>query len=150
MVINEIQDTECREILSRASIARLGCSLNDQPYIVPVGIAYEPEYIYVFSTLGQKIKWMRTNPKVCVQADEIAGPSDWASVIAYGEYEELDEPRRTDERDHARRLMEKRHHWWLNALAARRIQLRDQDISPIFFRIRISSVTGLRSLAEQA
>lgn len=144
MLINEIQESECREILTRASVGRLGCSLNDQPYIVPVGMACEEDYIYVFSTLGQKIEWMRTNPKVCMQVDEVQGQSDWASVIANGEYEELADPQRADERDHARRLMEKRHHWWLNALAERRIQLRDQDITPVFFRIRISSVTGLR------
>lgn len=149
MLIHEIQNTECREILTRASIGRLGCSLNDQPYIVPVGIAYEDGYIYVFSTLGQKIEWMRANPKVCVQVDEINAQSDWVSVIANGEYEELPDPQRGDERAHARRLMEKRHHWWLNALAERRIQLRDQDITPVFFRIHVSAVTGMRGRAEE-
>ncbi len=148
MLINEIQESECREILTRASVGRLGCSLNDQPYIVPIGIAAEEDYIYVFSTLGQKIEWMRTNPKVCVQVDEVNGQTDWVSVIANGEYEELPDPQRSDERDHARRLMEKRRHWWLNALAERRIQVRDQDITPVFFRIHISSVTGLRGKAE--
>jgi uncharacterized protein len=148
MLIQEIKDTECREILGRASIARLGCSLNDEPYVVPIGIAYESDYIYVFSTLGQKIEWMRANPKVCVQVDEINKQSDWVSVIANGEYEELPDPQRADERNHARRLMEQRHHWWLNALAERRIKLRDQDISPVFFRIRINSVSGLRGTSE--
>jgi len=114
-----------------------------------VGIAYEDGYIYVFSTLGQKIEWMRANPKVCVQVDEINAQSDWVSVIANGEYEELPDPQRGDERAHARRLMEKRHHWWLNALAERRIQLRDQDITPVFFRIHVSAVTGMRGRAEE-
>ena len=149
MLINEIQESECREILTRASVGRLGCSLNDQPYIVPVGIAAEENYIYVFSTLGQKIEWMRTNPKVCVQVDEANGQSDWVSVIANGEYEELPDPQRADERDHARRLMEKRNHWWLNALAERRIQLRDQDIKPVFFRIHVTSVSGLRGTGSE-
>ena len=86
MQIDKLNETECREILSRSSIARLGCSLNDQPYVVPVGIAYEEDYIYVFSTMGQKIRWMRSNPKVCVQVDEIRSQSDWVSVIANGEF----------------------------------------------------------------
>lgn len=149
MLIKEINETECREFLSRASVGRLGCSLNDQPYIVPVGLAYENEYIYVFSTLGQKIEWMRANPKVCMQVDESKGQSEWVSVIANGEYEELPDPQRADERDHARRLMEKRHLWWLNAMAERRIQMRDQDITPVFFRIRVSSMTGLRGTSEE-
>jgi uncharacterized protein len=148
MQIDELNDSECREILSRASIARLGCSLNDQPYVVPVTIAYEADSVYVFSTLGQKIKWMRSNPKVCVQIDEIRGHSDWASVIANGEFQELPEPQFEDERNHARKLMQQRHDWWQNAMAERRIRLRDEDIKPLFFRIRISSITGLRATSE--
>jgi nitroimidazol reductase NimA-like FMN-containing flavoprotein (pyridoxamine 5'-phosphate oxidase superfamily) len=149
MQINEIQESECREILTRAMVGRLGCALSDQPYIVPVGIASEGDYIYVFSTLGQKIEWMRANPKVCMQVDEVKGQSDWVSVIANGEYEELPDPQRADERDHARRLMEKRHHWWLNAMAERRIQVRDEDITPVFFRIHISSISGLRGTGTE-
>jgi uncharacterized protein len=148
MRIDEIPEKECREVLARASVARLGCSLDDQPYVVPVRIAYEPDYLYVFSTFGQKVRWMRTNPKVCVQMDEITGQSEWASVIVTGEYEELHEPQFTDERDHARRLLEKQGQWWLNALAARRTQLPDEKITPIFFRIRIGSITGLRGVSE--
>lgn len=145
MQIDELNETECRAVLARASLARLGCCLDDQPYVVPVFIACEGDHIYVFSTFGKKIKWMRANPKVCVQVDESKGQSDWASVIVYGEYQELPEPQFTDERDHARRLLEKRHQWWLNALAERRNQLSDQEIKPIFFRIRAQSMTGLRA-----
>jgi len=148
MQIDELNDSECREILSRASVARLGCSLNDQPYVVPVSIACDTDNIYVFSTLGQKIKWMRSNPKVCVQVDEIRSHSDWVSVIANGEFQELPEPQFEVERSHARKLMQQRHHWWLNAMAERRIRLRDEDITPLFFRIHINSVTGLRGVAE--
>jgi len=148
MQIDEMNEAECREILTRAPLARLGCSFDNQPYVIPVGIAYEADHIYVFSTFGKKIKWMRANPKVCVQVDELEGQSDWASVIVNGEYQELEEPRYTDERNHARQLMERRHHWWLNAMAERRIQLRDQEITPLFFRIRVASITGLRATSE--
>ncbi len=148
MRISEIQETESREILARATLGRLGCSRNDQPYVIPVAIAYEPDYIYIFSTFGKKIEWMRENPKVCVQVDEVTNRSDWVSVIANGEYEELVEPRYSDERDHARKLLEKRHQWWLTPLAERRTQIPDQEIKPIFFRIRIASLTGLRGTAE--
>jgi len=149
MRIDELNDNECREFLSQSSMARLGCSLNDQPYIIPVGFAYEDNFIYVFATLGKKIEWMRTNPKVCVQVDESKGQSDWVSVIANGEYQELPEPKFAKERAHARSLLQKRHHWWLNALAERRIQMRDQDIEPVFFRIQIQSMSGLRGAEDK-
>jgi hypothetical protein len=148
MRIDELNDLECQEVLSRITLGRLGCCLNDQPYVVPVGFAYEPDFIYVFATLGKKIEWMRANPKVCLQVDEAEGKSDWVSVIANGEYQELPEPKFTEERAHARSLLQKRNHWWLNALAERRIQMRDHDIKPVFFRIRIQSLSGLKGVSE--
>ena len=59
MWINEISQQKCRQILSRASAGRLGCALDNQPYVVPIFLACERDYIYVFSTVGKKIEWMR-------------------------------------------------------------------------------------------
>ena len=150
MVINEMTEEECGAFLASASLGRLGCSLNNQPYVVPIYFAYEPGYIYVLSTLGRKIEWMRANPKVCVEVDEIANQSRWTSVIASGGYQELPEPQYTDEREHARRLLGKRYRWWQNALGERQLRLGDELINPLFFRIRIDSMTGLRVVDESA
>jgi nitroimidazol reductase NimA-like FMN-containing flavoprotein (pyridoxamine 5'-phosphate oxidase superfamily) len=149
MLISEISEKDCHDVLGRAFLARLGCARNDQPYVIPVGFAYEGDYLYVFATFGKKIEWMRDNPKVCLQVDEINGRADWTSVIVNGVYEELPEPRFTDERSHARKLLEKRHQWWLNALAERRTQLPDGAIAPIFFRVHIDSISGLRGEEEK-
>lgn len=148
MVINEMSEKECRAVLARTSIGRLGCSLDNQPYVVPVYFACEGDYIYSFSTFGQKIEWMRANPKVCVQVDEITSQSRWVSVIATGHYQELPHPQHEAERAHARTLLEKQHHWWLNALAERRIKVRDELIAPLFFRIHIDSLSGLDAVSE--
>ncbi len=148
MTINEMTEHECREVLARASISRLGCSLDNQPYILPIYIAYESDYAYALATLGQKIEWMRINPKVCIEVDEVAEQSQWVSVIGYGTYQELPEAQFAAERNHARRLLEKHHHWWLNALAERRTKASDLAIEPIFLRIHIDSMTGLRAVAD--
>jgi nitroimidazol reductase NimA-like FMN-containing flavoprotein (pyridoxamine 5'-phosphate oxidase superfamily) len=148
MVIHEMTGEECQAVLAGASMGRLGCSLDNQPYVVPIYFAYEPDYIYVLSTLGQKIKWMRANPKVCVEIEEAPSQSQWVSVIANGRYQELPEPQYSTERAHARKLLEKRHGWWLNALAERRAKSSDDWIEPLFFRIRIDSMTGLRARAD--
>jgi nitroimidazol reductase NimA-like FMN-containing flavoprotein (pyridoxamine 5'-phosphate oxidase superfamily) len=145
MIITAISDEECRSVFARGSIARLGCSLDNQPYILPIFYAYEPDSIYVFSTFGQKIEWMRVNPKVCVQVDEIANQANWVSVIANGTYQELPDSQDSVERNHARQLLEKQHQWWLNALAERRSQVDDLLIAPLFFRIQTISMTGLRA-----
>jgi uncharacterized protein len=149
MVIQEMTGEECRALIARASTGRLGCALDNQPYVVPVYLAYDSDFMYVFSTLGQKIEWMRLNPKVCVQIDEIATESQWASVVANGRYQELADPRFVLERAHARELLEKHHRWWLNSLAERHQKLtKDLLIEPVYFRVQIDSMTGLYALAE--
>ncbi|MGE5110135.1 MAG: pyridoxamine 5'-phosphate oxidase family protein [Acidobacteriaceae bacterium] len=145
MVIDEMTEQECNAFLERAKLGRLGCSLNDQPYVVPIYVAFEPRHIYALSTFGQKIEWMRTNPKVCVEIDEIVGEAEWRSVLVKGRYEELHEPQFTEERDHARDLLERRHRWWQTAFAERQLRSTDQLVDPIIFRIEIVSVTGLRA-----
>src|ERR1700687_318816 len=103
MRIVAISQQECSELLQRVSLGRLACSLNDQPYVVPVAFSYEPDCIYIFSTFGKKIEWMRKNPKVCLQADEIGNRSSWASVVVTGTYLELNMPQyHTSQREHAR------------------------------------------------
>ena len=62
---------------------------NNQPYVVPIYFAYEPDRLYGFSTVGQKVEWMRDNPLVCVEADEVRAHNEWASVVVLGRYEEL-------------------------------------------------------------
>ena len=150
MVISEMTEKECRDLLARNSIGRLGCAQDNQPYVVPIYLAYDIDYFYVLSTLGQKIEWMRANPNVCVQMDEITGESQWSSVIVNGSYEELREPQFTDELAHARKLLEKRHRWWQNPLAERQLRTGDELIAPIVFRIQINSMTGLRAVSEKA
>ena len=92
MVIREMSEGECRKVLARARLARLACARENQPYVVPVYLAYEVTgCLYGFTTPGQKVEWMRTNPLVCVEVDEIATYDQWVSVIVFGRYEELPE-----------------------------------------------------------
>jgi hypothetical protein len=52
MVINEMTEKDCRDILARSLIGRLGCSHDNQPYVLPICLAYERDYFYIFSTFG--------------------------------------------------------------------------------------------------
>jgi len=145
MVIDEMTEKECVALATRSSLARLACALDNQPYIIPVQFAYDSGFIYVLSTIGQKIEWMRENPKVCVAIDEIVSDSQWSSVVVTGKYEELHEPRHREEREHARELLERRNRWWQNAFAERQAKEGEHLVDPIFFRIKIDSMTGLRA-----
>jgi uncharacterized protein len=145
MRIVELSQDECKDLLSRVSVGRLACSIEDQPYVVPICFVYEPEHLYLFSTLGQKIEWMRQNPKVCLQADELANRYDWTSVVLNGTFIEL---RGSAEKDHSRTRLAKFSDWWQTPLAERRERTGDLSIEPIFFRIDIASMSGLRGMAE--
>ena len=101
MLITEITSEECREILAKTGFGHPGCSHNNEPYVLPMYFAYETDYLYGFSTFGRKIDWMRTNPRLCVEVDEIASHSSWASVIINGLYQELpNTPQHSSERRH--------------------------------------------------
>ena len=52
MEVNEIAVVECQTVLERASLGRLGCSYENQPYVVPIHFSYEDGYLYAFSTFG--------------------------------------------------------------------------------------------------
>ena len=150
MRIMPISQQECSELLQRVSLGRLACSLNDQPYVVPVAFSYEPDCIYIFSTFGKKIDWMRKNPKVCLQADEIGNGSNWTSVVVTGTYLELSDPRyHTAQREHAReRLASQNSEWWRIPLSEARDRTLVSSMETVFFRIDIKSISGLRAIPE--
>jgi nitroimidazol reductase NimA-like FMN-containing flavoprotein (pyridoxamine 5'-phosphate oxidase superfamily) len=148
MRIIPMSPQECSELLERVSVGRLACSLDDQPYIVPVAFSYEPDYIYMFSTFGKKIEWMRQNPKVCFQADEIGNRSNWVSVVVSGNYLELTESFLAAQREHAREQLAQYSQWWQIPLAQRREQTADVSVEPVFFRIDITSMSGLRTTSD--
>jgi uncharacterized protein len=148
MRIISIDREECVRLLNRVSVGRLACALDNQPYVVPVSFAYEPDCFYVFSTFGQKIEWMRQNPKVCLQADEIGSHHNWTSVVATGSYLELGEPRYTAERERAKERLSQYSSWWLAPMAERREKTSEQLIEPVFFRIDVETMSGLRGVPE--
>ena len=106
-MIREMSKEESLRVLAGTRIARLACAHENQPYIVPVSLAYyepmagEPCF-YGFTIPGQKLEWMRANPLVCVEVDEVETYDQWVSVIAFGRFEELPEtPGSDDERRRA-------------------------------------------------
>ena len=64
MVIHEMTEQECRAMLAGINVARLACARDNQPYIVPIRVDLDGEFLYGYATLGQKIEWMRENPLV--------------------------------------------------------------------------------------
>ena len=89
MVIEEMTEQECRAIFAGTNVVRLACARNNQPCIVPIHLDLDGKFLCGYATLGQTIEWIRQNPLVYLEADELISPVQWASVVVFGHYEEL-------------------------------------------------------------
>ena len=149
MIVEEIDREDCIAILAASRVARLACSKDRQPYVVPIHYAFDDEHLYSFSMPGQKIEWMRGNPLVCVQVDELTSSRNWRSVVVYGVYEELpDRIGSKRERDRAWLLLEKHANWWEPG-GLKPTQQPIATASPhVFYRIRISRLSGRQALDD--
>ena len=151
MFIHEMTEFECRQALEQATVGRLACSRDNQPYVVPIYFVFHRDHIYAFTTLGQKIEWMRTNPRVCLEVDERTAHDKWQSIVVFGQYEELpDLPQYEAARVKAHELLEKHVMWWEPAwVGATHRDLPHSD-KPIFYRIKIDRITGRRATPDQS
>jgi nitroimidazol reductase NimA-like FMN-containing flavoprotein (pyridoxamine 5'-phosphate oxidase superfamily) len=125
-------------------------------------------YLYGFTTPGQKVQWMRANPRVCVEWDDVKGHDQWSSVVAFGRYEELPDPaagvpatrlpmRSTfsatedgegRERLRAQQLLQEYRTWWqagYAAYVARKEREGPAPFEPVYYRIHLERLTGYRA-----
>src|SRR5690242_18698322 len=152
MFIHEMSRAECNDALSRVRYGRLACAHDNQPYLMPLNFAFDGNsYLYCFATLGQKIEWMRSNPLVCFEVDEVKNHNHWSRVIVFGSYEELpDKPEFETARSRLQERLEKRVMWWERAYISQEHPDKPDSLTPIFFRIQIQSVTGHRANADES
>ena len=149
MLIKEMTSQASLDLLARTRLGRLACAKGPQPYVVPFYFAYQDYSLYSFTTVGQKVEWMRANPLVCVEADEVVSPQEWVSVIVFGCYEELpDTPELQSEREFAWQLLQQYAMWWEPGLAKTIIHGTERSLVPVFYRIHAVRITGHRATVE--
>ncbi len=103
-MLGQLNNKQVEHLIYSLIIGRLGCHADAKTYIVPITYAYDGTYIYGHTKEGLKIEMMRKNPKVCFEVEAIENMSNWRSVIAWGEFEELKTP---DQRENGmRKLMD--------------------------------------------
>jgi len=149
MFVREMSEEECIALVSAGRLARLACSKDDQPYVVPIWYAYAGKFLYAFSMPGRKIEWMRANPRVCVQIDEISDRQHWRSVIVIGRYQELpDSAQWHHECLHAWSLLKKYPYWWEPGGLKPSPQPVVGASPHLFYSIHIDEMTGRTAVAE--
>ena len=144
MLIHELDADTCAEFLSRNYLGRLACALFNQPYIVPIHFSFDADRtcLYAFSVVGQKIQWMRKNPKVCLEVEEIVDKDNWTTVLVFGRYHEMQRrPEDAEERRRAEQLFQLRHEWWLPG--AGKVPSQEHH-AMVIYRIDIDRLTGRR------
>ena len=166
MHIEELTRDASLNFLAGNHFGRLACAHQSQPYITPFYFAYQDQWIYSFSTIGQKIEWLRANPLACVEVDKIATPQEWTSVVIFGRYEELaistdghapreiplgkrDEPTKStdvqDARELAFRLLQQRQSWWEPGYARTVLHGAPRSMDPVYFRLSVDEISGHRA-----
>ena len=96
--------TELDQIIHDAQICHLACSMNDEPYVVPLAFGYDGKAVYFHTAqTGKKIDILSANPRVCLGFEKdislLPDPNqacEWSfsykSIIATGIAEELTNP----------------------------------------------------------
>jgi uncharacterized protein len=166
MIIQEMNREECLATLGRTRLGRLACAREGQPYVVPCYFVYDrptldEDYLYSFATEGQKIEWMRANPLVCVEVDEVTNIEQWSSIVVFGHYEELpaladtgpelrgiarQQPEPASERRHAWQLLQTYPMWWEPGSSAHVQSKASRTSHSVFYRIHIDRITGRRAV----
>ena len=150
MRILELSTAQCMEVLGRTTFGRLACARANQPYIVPIHFSFDAarNCIYAFSTIGQKIDWMRENPKVCLEVEEIEDKDHWTTVVAFGMYQEIHQaPEEAEARRRAERLFQDRREWWLPAAA--RVTSGERH-EMVVYRVQFERLTGRHASRTRA
>jgi len=145
MLIQGMTERASMELLARATLGRVACAHEGQPYVTPMSVTYDTNWLYGFSTLGQKITWMRANPRVCVEVDEVVSRQDWSTVIVMGQYQELTTD---EERTYAHLLLQRRPAWWEPGYSKTVIEGRERLMKGVYFRISIDQITGHVGIPE--
>ena len=144
-MFGNLDKKQIEELLNNQVIGRLGCHYGGVTYVVPISYAYDGEYVYGHSLEGMKLDMMRKNPQVCFEVDDTTDLANWKSVVAWGEFEELEEGK---ERDKALTILNNR---MLPMISSEKMRISPQwpfpsddnsKIPGIAFRIQIKEKTG--------
>jgi uncharacterized protein len=144
-MLGKLNIVEIEEVLKQNFLGHIGCYANGRIYVVPMSYAYEEGYIYAHAYEGMKINMMRQNPKICFEVDVMKDMSNWKTVIAWGDFEELTE---AEERNHALKILVNRKLPTLSSITAKFSKdwpfFSDDynEIEGIVFRIFLTEKTG--------
>ena len=97
----------------------------------------------------RRVDWMRSNPRVCVEMDDVADQTHWTTILVFGRFEEVGDSAPDDiARRRALHLFQQRPNWWLPGVAKR--EGGSEHHSAVIYRIQIERVSGRRASRTSA
>lgn len=146
-MLGDLNKKEIQDVLEHGIIGRIGCRDADKIYVVPVSYMAGEGCVYCHSMEGMKINMMRRSPKVCFEVEEMKNYTNWRTVIAWGNYEEIKDAKEiTELRDYFsdQMLIMKASK---TAMPPHSAQERSRDVKPdftksIFYKIVFTELSG--------
>jgi nitroimidazol reductase NimA-like FMN-containing flavoprotein (pyridoxamine 5'-phosphate oxidase superfamily) len=136
-------------LIESSRYGRIACAKEGQPYVTPLSYAYSTGYLYCFSTVGTRIEWMRVNPLVCVEIEDLVSLEEWRTVVIFGLYHELtDTPEFYEERRRAYDLLAVGADWWNPGYAKTVRHGAERPLEPVYFRIAINEISGHQGIPD--
>jgi len=93
----ELTAAEIDALLRRHRYGRVGFTLDDETYVIPINYGYDGACLFGQAPTGSKgqmpggtkIAGMRQHPHVAFEVDEIQDRAHWRSVLLHGRFREL-------------------------------------------------------------
>ena len=91
-MIEKLSQEEIFDVLENNYIGRISCADGMKSYIVPITYSFDraTQTVISHSGEGMKLRMLRANPNVCFETEQIEDIHHWKTVIAWGNYEEME------------------------------------------------------------
>ena len=141
--VEDMTSTEMHSLLQTVGFGHLGCSENGRPYVVPMHYAYDGKELFFFTTEGMKTQFMKGNPEVCLQVEEVGDSSHWQSVMVIGRAERL---AAREEIERAMQLIIERNPSLTPAINATQIDTWGRAVDIALYRIQPKIIDGRKTV----
>lgn len=141
--VEDMAPAEMHALLERASFGHLGCSRDSRPYVVPMNYAYHDGELFFFTTAGMKTQFIDSNPRVCLQVEEVTDGSHWRSVMVIGRAEKLTNG---DDTERAMKLITERNPSLTPAISATQIDTIGRAVDIALYRIKPELIDGRKTV----
>lgn len=88
-MLGTLNQEEIKAVLEQQMLGRIACRDGNELYIVPVNYVFVKDAVICHSFEGKKLEFMRRNPEVCFEVEDMTDHRNWSCVVAQGFFEEL-------------------------------------------------------------